>query len=214
MSKIIQYNDAQLDNLAARIRRGIDEDADGYAIGDACETTRNDGGAPSRAQCYRTGQRLCDMQRIGGALLAQAANAAFGPIIVVPTNTQFFEPVAAECIVTETANPLAARRVRFTAFAIGQSPQEPIDNRAPVAGTLAFMWSDHFLPGDYGPRPVQWGVFTLAALANDLQIFGFNPNGVQVDIEWLVYGNTLSKLPDGVEPGSRIKDGDNPYLRS
>ena len=212
----ILYTESQIDDLASRIKSRLDHDPadESYLIGDGCQTTRTGTGVPTRDHCYRTGQRLCDMQRIGGALLTIGANAAFGPLLVVPTNTPYFEPVAAECIVTETANPNANRRVRFTAFAIGQSPQEPIDTRAPVLATTAFMWSDHFLPGDYGPRPVQWGVFSVAALTKDLQIFGFNPNAVAVDVEWLVYGNALSDLPPGAKPGFVLTSGQNPYLHS
>lgn len=169
------------------------------APGDNCNPTG--GGAPINEHCYRTGQRLCDMQHVGGALLNQAANAAFGPIIIVPTNTAYFEPVAAEVVVSQNANPNANSRVRFTAVTIGQSPQEPIDNRAPVVGTLAFFWSDHFLPNDYGPRPVSWGIFSLAAQAKDLQIWGFNPNAVAVDICWMIYGNAMDNLPPSRKAG-------------
>ncbi len=212
MSAII-YNDRQLDELAARIRRDLAGDG-GYSLDDACEPTRIDSGAPNRTSCYRRGVQLCDMQRVGGAILGVAANAATGAIQIVPTNTPFFEPVAAECVVTETGNPNANRRVRITSVAVGGSPQEAIDNRAPVAATAAFFWSDHFLPGDYGPRPVQWAVFSTVANTKPLEIFGFNPNAVQVDIEWIVYGNALNVLPDGVQPGMKMPTNINPYLRN
>jgi len=209
MSALIQYDNRQLDDLADRIIRrrnlAVSDRPVEYRVGQTCSSSRTNTGASVREHCYRTGQRLCDLQRVGGALLNQAANAAFGPIVVVPTNTQYFEPIAAECIVTENGNPNANRRVRFTAFVIAASPQEPIDNRAPVVGTTAFMWSDHFLPTDYGPKPVQWGVFSVAALTKDLQIFGFNPNGLTVDIEWLIYGNALDHLPAGVKAGEPVQ---------
>lgn len=159
------------------------------------------GGAPVVSNCYRTGQFMCDFQHCSNSLLNNLAGVAFGPVVIVPTNTAYFEPVAAENVVSETANPGANARVRYTAFVIGGSPQEPFDNRAPVAGTTAFMWSDHYLPGDYGPRPVSWGIFSVVAQTKDLQIFGFQPNAVAVDIEWTIYGNAMDNLPPGARLG-------------
>lgn len=212
--KPVIYNESQLDDLVARIRRQTAVDGSYSLDDDACESSRLDTGAPNRTACYKRGVRLCDMQRVGGAALSIAANSPTGVIQVIPVNTPFFEPVAAECIVTETNNPNANRRIRFTAFAIGGSPQEPIDDRAPTAATVAFIWSDHFLPADFGPRPVQWGVFSNVANTKPLQIFGFNPNAVLVDVEWVVYGNSIQTLPDGIKLGERIPDHMNPYLHA
>ena len=179
--------------------RGQPNTRDGYLVarspnGDCPPPT---GGAPYNNKCYRTDQSLCDFARVGNSLLNQGAGAAFGPIVIVPTNTQYFQPVAAECIVSQNGNALLNALVRFTASEIGNTPQEPIHTIPALAATTAFIWSDHFLPGDYGPRPVNWGIFSVAALTKPLQIYGWNPCAMAVDIEWLLYGNAM----DGVPPG-------------
>lgn len=206
-------NPRQADDLALRIRQRWAEDRpasydglggqgapDGVPNGGeaqwGCPSPNDQTGVQKRPQCYRKGMELCDMQHIGASILAVAANSAWGPMLVVPTVSQYFEPAAVEMLVTENGNANATRRVRITAVTIQSSPQEPIDNRAPVVGTTAFFWSDHFTRQDYGPTPVGWGMFSVAALTKDLQVFGFNPNGVIVDIEMMVYGNAL----DGLTP--------------
>lgn len=159
------------------------------------------GGAPITPGCYRTGQNVCDFQRCPGQLQNQAAGAAFGPIVIVPTNTQYFQPIAAECLVTENADPAVNGRVRFTAFEIAGTPQEPFHTIPALAGTLAAVWSDHFLPGDFGPRPVSWGIFSVAALTKPLQIYGWQAHLNAVDIAWLIYGNAADALPTGMRVG-------------
>ncbi len=164
------------------------------------------GGAPANPNCYRDGKSICDYQRVSGSLFAQAAGAAWGPLNVVPTNTQYFEPMAMEMVVTENGNPNANSRVRLTAFAIANTPQEPIHTVPALAATAQFIWSDYYLPGDFGPRPVSWGVFSVAALTKPLQIWGWAPAApaVAVDINVVVYGNAIDNLPPSVGLGQQI----------
>lgn len=174
----------------------------GYAIGADCRT-RADSGPKTYQHCYRTGQALCDMTMLGSATHAIGAGAA-GIVTVVPTNTQYFEPVAAQMIGTDNNDPNANIRFRITSVEIAGSPQEAIDDRAPTAATTQYVYSDVFEPEDYGPKPVQWGVFSIAALTKPLIIHVFNPLAFAIDVDVVCWGNPLDHLPPGCQVGDPI----------
>lgn len=175
----------------------------GYSIGADCRT-RADSGPTTYQHCYRNGQQLCDLTRLGSAAHNIGAGAA-GLITVVPTNTQYFEPVAAFVIGTENANPNTNVRFRLTSVEIAGSPQEAIDDRAPTAATTQYLLSDTYTPTDYGPWPVQWGVFSVAALTKPLVIHVFNQQAVPIDVNVVVFGNPLDHLPPGCKVGEPVK---------
>lgn len=189
------------DPLAALIASAVRE-KDGYAIG-GCDanSTRTSSGPPTYGgMCYRGCKSLCDLTRVGSSVHNVAATTQF-TVQVVPTISQYFDPVAALMVVTENGNPNANRRARITAVVIAGSPQEPIDDRAPTAVTTQYYLTDTYAPTDYGPWPVQWGIFSVAALTKPLQIIGFNQNAVAIDVNVVVFGNARNELPPGCTPG-------------
>lgn len=162
------------------------------------------GPQPAREPCngpYRTGQSLADLSRLPGGAVNLAAMSAF-QMSITPQHTQFFEPVAAAVSVIESSNVQVNTRALFTAVAISYTPQEAFHEMCPGPRTVAGILSDMFDPAAQGgPLPVRWGVFSVAALTHDLQIFGFNPNEVAIDVRWLIWGNGLDMLPPGIRCG-------------
>lgn len=222
MKQVHIHQQKELDELAKIIRKdlpgseyaiGATYPGNGGGGGRGCD--QNDTGVTTHGYCYRRGIKLCDMSRVGGAVYEVAATSSF-EVQIVPSNVQYFEPVAAAAVVVQNGNINANARCLFSAWVIGGSPQEPIDNRNPTATTTEVVLSDHFLPTDYGPKPVPWGIFSVAALTKPLQIFGFNPNGVAIDIFWLIYGNPIpGDLPSGLRTGETWEEmRTNPYFRN
>lgn len=154
--------------------------------------------------CGRPVMPLCDVQKVGNVLRANAGGDTAFTITVAPIRTNYFQPLAVRMAAIDGTNADINRRFEIHQVTINATPQEAFSNAAPLAAnTSVVLVDDYVLPDGYGV-PVAWGIFAQAALIYILQIGCVNiePANVTLDAYVSVYGNALDVLPPGYVPGT------------
>ncbi|MCG8590654.1 MAG: hypothetical protein MJE66_15290 [Proteobacteria bacterium] len=129
-------------------------------------------------------------------------------ISIEPTKVPWFQPLGVRAVVTDAGNSDLSHRVLFTAVEINDTPQESINDTAPVAPAAAGdringYWSDDWIDPDGYAVPVGWGWISIAANLNVLKIHGI-ALGTAPSTDLLVsislYGNGAAAPPHGMTP--------------
>lgn len=145
---------------------------------------------------------ICGMRKVGGLIRAQAGVAAWG-VNIVPTTNQYFLPRAIRALVLDNQDPQLQRRAFVTGVSINNFPQESVHTVPAIAGTTAGWFTDDWSAPDGYAVPIPWGIFSIAALIQNLVINGwsFYAAGILCDIQFTLYGHPF-EITDA--PGCKV----------
>lgn len=180
------------------IHRNQAIDPSGYPTGSYCPPyyCSNDTNLPN---CGKWVRPACDVQLNGAVLRDIAATSPF-TITVVPSRTQYYQPLTERYSTIDSTDPDVNRRVEVHGVFINQFPQEPFSAPAALANTAVVLSDIKEAPDGYGV-PVAYGVYSVAALIHTFTVQGVNIEPSTTDFYIAHYGNGLDVLPPGISAG-------------
>ncbi len=155
-------------------------------------------GSQVRPGCGKPLKPLCDVQKVGTILRANAPQLVW-TINPAPLRTDLFQGLAMRNTVSGNTDPSVNGRLFIQQVEVNQDPQESFSTGPGLAVTSGVWTDDYVLPDGYGV-PISWAPFTQPNLIQTLTIAGISfyaAGGLTVDYAVSLYGNSLAAMVPG-----------------